>query len=92
MTGFEADLPAIGAAAATLRSAVDALDVDLSPGGDVGPGRLGQAVSTLLATAAADVARAVATVTALSDEAARARDGYAELDTGAANRFDQGPW
>jgi hypothetical protein len=92
MAGFEADLPAISAAASTLRSAVDALDVDLSPGGDVGPGRLGPAVAALLATASADVSRARSAVTDLSDEVTRAGDAYTELDTNAANRFDQAPW
>jgi hypothetical protein len=92
MAGFEADLPAISAAAATLRSAVDSLDVDLSPGGDVGPGRLGLAVATLLASASADVSRALSAVTTMSDEVTRARDLYTELDTDAASRFDQGPW
>jgi hypothetical protein len=92
MAGFEADLPAISAAASTLRSAVDAMEVDLSPGGDVGPGRLGVAVTTLLAAASADVSRARGAVVAMSDEVTRARDSYAELDTNAASRFDQGPW
>ncbi|MFL6119805.1 hypothetical protein [Actinophytocola sp.] len=91
MTGFEADLPAIGSAAAALRTAADSLAVELAPPGDVGPGRLGPAVAALLATASADLASARTTVTEMSASVARVRDTYADLDMGAASRFDQGP-
>jgi hypothetical protein len=91
MTGFEADLFAIDSAAAALRTAADALTVDLTQPGDVGPGRLGPAVAALLATASADLAGARTTVTEMSDGVARVRDTYADLDMGAASRFDQGP-
>lgn len=92
MTGFSADLPGIAAAEKALRAAADDLEVDLTPAGDVGPGRLGVVVGALLTGAEADVARARATVTTLAESAARVRDTYTELDTDAASRFDQGPW
>lgn len=92
MTGFEADLPGIEAAAAALRDAADALDVSLAPAGDVGPGRLNAVVSALLTHAEADVARARASVAELAGSVTRVRDSYVELDTGAASRFDQAPW
>lgn len=91
MTGFEADLPAIGSAAKALSAATDALAVSFSPPGDVGPGRLGPAVTALLGTAESTVTTARSTVTALSETVTRVRDTYAELDTDSANRFDLGP-
>ncbi|MGB3441287.1 MAG: hypothetical protein WBA97_21255 [Actinophytocola sp.] len=92
MTGFAADLPGIGAAEKALRAAADDLEVSLTPAGDVGPGRLNAVVGTLLAGAAADVTRARATVTALSDNVGRVRETYTALDSEAASRFDQSPW
>ncbi len=92
MSGFEADLPAIDAAASVLRDAADALDVSLAPAGDLGPGRLNAVVSTLLTHAEADVARARDSVSELAGSVTRVRDSYVELDTGAASRFDQGSW
>lgn len=92
MTGFSADLPGIAAAEAVLRSAADDLEIDLTRAGDVGPGRLGVVVGALLAGAAADVARARATVTGLSESMRQVRDTYTKLDSEAASRFDQGPW
>jgi hypothetical protein len=91
MTGFEADLPAIDAAATALRAATDALVVPVSPPGDVGPGQLGPAVSALLQSAEADLADARASVTGLAETVATVRETYAELDTDAASRFDLGP-
>jgi hypothetical protein len=91
VAGFAADLPAIGAAATSLRAATDALTVDVTPPGDVGPGRLGPAVAALLRAAEADLGRARTAVADLSDAVDTARDTYAELDTDAATRFDHGP-
>ena len=92
MTGFSADLPGIASAESALRTAADELEVDLTPAGDVGPGRLDVVVGALLAGADADVARARATVTALSESVGQVRGTYTELDSEAASRFDQGPW
>ncbi len=92
MTGFAADLPGIAAAEAVLRAAADDLELDLTPAGDVGPGRLGAVVGALLAGAEQDVARARATVTGLSESVRQVRDTYTGLDSDAASRFDQGPW
>jgi hypothetical protein len=91
MTGFEADLPAIGSAAKALRAAADALTVQLVPPGDVGPGRLGPAVAALLRSAEDDLANARTAVTDLSAGVRKVRDTYADLDTNAASRFDLGP-
>jgi hypothetical protein len=92
VTGFAADLPGIAAAEAVLRAAADDLEIDFTPAGDVGPGRLGAVVGALLAGAASDVARARATVTGLSESVRQVGDTYTELDSDAASRFDQGPW
>jgi hypothetical protein len=91
-SGFGADLPAITAAARTLRAALDALDVDLTTAGEVGPGRLAPAVSALLAGAEADLTRARAAVTALADSATAAGASYADADADAASRFHDRPW
>lgn len=91
MAGFEADLPAIDAAATALRGASDALTVSVSPPGDVGPGRLGAVVAELLATAESDLATARATTNELAETVDRVRNTYAELDMDAASRFDLGP-
>jgi hypothetical protein len=90
MTGFAADLPAIGSAAAALRAAADALTVRLEPPGDIGPGRLGPAVAALLRSTDDDLVAAHAAVTGLSDGVAKVHDTYADLDTNAATRFDPG--
>lgn len=92
MTGYAADLPAIGATAAALRSSADALDVDLTVSGVVGPGRLGPAVAALLTGVRSDLDQARGTVAALSEEVDRVRTAYAALDTDVATGFDQGPW
>ena len=92
MTGFSADLPGIAAAEAVLRAAADDLEIDLTPAGDFGPGRITGVVGALLAGAETDVARARATVTGLSESVRHVRDTYTELDSEAATRFDQGPW
>jgi len=92
VTGFETDLPAIAAVARTLRSSADVLDVDLTTSGEVGPGRLGPAVSALLAGAEADLTRARAALTALADSAAEAGATYTDADADAASRFDHGSW
>ena len=92
MTGFSADLPGISAAEAALRAAADDLELDLTPAGEVGPGRINGVVGALLAAAATDVARARATVTGLSESVRQVRDTYTELDSEAASRFDQGSW
>jgi hypothetical protein len=91
MTGFDADLPGIGAAAQALRAATDTLAVTVAPAGDVGPGMLGPAVAALLGTAESDLTRARSAVTELAAAVTRVRDTYAELDTDFANRFDLGP-
>lgn len=91
MAGFEADLPAIEAAATALRGAADSLALPVSAPGDVGPGRLGAVVAALLAGAEADLAAARATTADLSETVVRVRDTYAELDTDVASRFDLGP-
>jgi hypothetical protein len=92
VTGFSADLPGIAAAESALRAAADDLEIDLTPAGEVGPGRLDAVVGALLAGAEADVARARASVTALSESVREVRRTYTELDSDAASRFDQGPW
>jgi hypothetical protein len=92
MTGFAADLPAIGSAAAALRAAAaDTLPVRLEPPGDVGPGRLGPAVAALLRSTEDDLVAARTAVTGLSEGVTKVRDTYADLDTNAATRFDPGP-
>jgi hypothetical protein len=92
VTGFSADLSGIAAAEKALRAAADDLSVDLTPAGDVGPGRLGVVVGALLTGAESDLARARAAVTALAESAGQVRNTYTELDTDAANRFDRGSW
>lgn len=91
MTGFEADLPAMDAAATALRGATDSLAVTVSPPGDVGPGRLGEVVATLLATAESDLAAARAAAADLADSVVHVRNTYADLDTDAVTRFDLDP-
>jgi hypothetical protein len=91
MTGFAADLPAIGSAATALRAAADALTVQLAPPGDVGPGRLVAAVAALLRSTEDDLLAVRTAVTGLSEDVTKVRDTYADLDTNAATRFDLGP-
>ncbi|MFI7679846.1 hypothetical protein [Actinophytocola sp. NPDC049390] len=92
MTGFAADLPGIAAAESALRAVSDDLEVSFTAPGDVGPGRLGAVVGVLLADAEAEVTRARAAVTALTESVTQVRRTYEALDTDAASRFDQGPW
>jgi hypothetical protein len=92
MTGFAADLPGIAAAEKALRAAADDLELSFAPAGAVGPGRLGAVVGALLTGAEADVVRARAAVTTLSESVGQARTTYTALDSEAASRFDQGSW
>lgn len=96
MSGFEADLAAIGVTARVLGSAGESLTaaVDgLSGGGELGSDRLDAAVAALLADTRAELTGVLRAVTADAELVEAVRDGYASTEADAAARFGEpGPW
>lgn len=90
MSGFEADLAAIGVTARVLGSAADsvATAVDRLDGcAGLGPGRLDGVVGALITDAREELSGVLRAVTADAALVESVRAGYADLDSDAAERL-----
>ncbi|OLF15692.1 hypothetical protein [Actinophytocola xanthii] len=96
MSGFEAELAALGVTAGVLGSAAESLSaaVDgLSGCAELGPGRLDEVAGALVADTRAELAGVFRAVAADAELVRSVRDGYAEVDENAGARFRElGPW
>jgi len=92
VSGYRADLDAIGAAGRVLRDTVDTVSAALGhlDGGvcaTVGPGRLGAALAGLTEDARSDLRRVLGSVTEDAERVRAAVREYAEHDQAAADEL-----
>lgn len=97
MSGFEADLDAIGGTADALRSTVDSMasvadHLDGSVCAGLGPGRIREVGAGLVADTRRELDRVLGALAADAALIEQVRSGYLTLDEDVAGRLERGPW